>query len=981
MMPDRWKKLDALFHEALALQGEARAAYLVKACDGDEELRAEAERLLAAHERDGTFLDAPIFVETADLAEEDHSGVPVGGRIGPYRIISRIGRGGMGEVFLTEDSRLGRKVALKVLPAAFTQDPDRVRRFEREAKAASALNHPNILTIHEIGKASTEEGGAHYIVSEFVEGETLRARIERGTLSLEEVSAIADQIAGALGVSHQAGIIHRDIKPENVMLRPDGLVKVLDFGLAKLTEERQGDKETEGQGENSLVPLSPPLPVSTTPGMVMGTVNYMSPEQVRGLRVDHRTDLFSLGVMMYEMIAGRRPFEGATASDVIAAILQSEPPPIGRLRPGLPPELEQMVARMLAKDREARPGSAAALRAALQRLQRKLTEEEESFAAEKTTFALSAARENLRWRRWGIAAGGAAALLLVAIVIVWRLWESEFFWRNPLAGARVERLTDFEGDEVDAAVSPDGTFIAFLSDRDGRFDAWVSQIGSGEFVNLGNGRFPTTTPIRLLLNRVGFSGDGTQVWIQEGQGLGPWAVWLAAPIGGAPHPFLAGGMEPAWSPDRSRIVYHTFAPGDPIFIADRSGSNPKQIFVEGQGGHCHYLRWSPDGRFIYFVRGIASTEEMDIWRIPVTATGATDEAERITRHNARVAYPAWLDSRTLIYSATAEDGSGHWLYALDVERRIPRRVSSGVTEQYLSVAVASTRPRRLIATVAIPSAGLWTVPVSDRVQTEAAASRFAVSTTRALGPRFASDSLFFLSSRGGGDGLWKREKGAARELWKGNEGGVVAPPAISPDGSRVCFSVRKQGRAGLYVMNADGANVRVLSETLDVRGAAAWSPDGKWIVIAASEREGTRVFKVPVDGGAPVRLVDTFSYNPIWSPDGRFIIYSQPLHGGTSVIKAVTPDKAPFPMPDIQVLYTAAAPYRFAPNQNALIVLQGFEPQNFYQVDLETGAQRQLTDLKPGFLIHSFDVSPDGRQLIFDRLRYNSDIVMMDLAR
>ena len=237
MTPEQWKKLDALFHEALELEKEARAAHLAKVCGDDERLREEAERLIAAHEREGDFIEAPIFAETTASTADDLNQSPVGRRIGPYRVISLLGRGGMGEVFLAEDTRLERKVALKILPGAFTQRPDRLRRFEREAKAASALNHPNILTIHEIG----ESDGAHYIVSEFVEGETLRDQMRRGPLSLTAALDVARQVAGALAAAHAAGIVHRDIKPENVMARPDGLVKVLDFGLAKLTEMRIAD--------------------------------------------------------------------------------------------------------------------------------------------------------------------------------------------------------------------------------------------------------------------------------------------------------------------------------------------------------------------------------------------------------------------------------------------------------------------------------------------------------------------------------------------------------------------------------------------------------------------------------------------------------------------------------------------------------------------------------------------------------------------
>ena len=287
-------------------------------------------------------------------------------------------------------------------------------------------------------------------------------------------------------------------------------------------------------------------------------------------------------------------------------------------------------------------------------------------------------------------AGVAAVAVLVAAGGVWRLWQQDYFWQNPLADATVERLTDFEGEEVDAAISPDGKFMAFLSDRDGPFDAWISQIGSGEFVNITKGRF------QLMNNpntrSAGFSGDGAQVWFMQQVSARPlrWTSWIAPALGGAPRTFVEGGLDPIWSPDGKNVVYHTNDLGDPIFIADRNGSNPRQIFVAPPGVHGHYLTWSPDGRFIYFVRGILPTEEMDIWRIPVSPSEAAAAPERITSHNARVAYPAWLDARTLIYSATAEDGSGQWLYAIDVEHRIPHRVSSGIAEQYLSVACQSS---------------------------------------------------------------------------------------------------------------------------------------------------------------------------------------------------------------------------------------------------------------------------------------------------
>jgi Tol biopolymer transport system component len=410
---------------------------------------------------------------------------------------------------------------------------------------------------------------------------------------------------------------------------------------------------------------------------------------------------------------------------------------------------------------------------------------------------------------------------------------------------------------------------------------------------------------------------------------------------------------------------------------NRDGGQPKQIFVDKPGAHCHYQIWSPDGRYIYFVRGFPPNE-MDLWRIP--ADGG--EPERMTHHNSKVGYPTFLDNRTLIYSATAEDGSGLWLYEMDLEKRIPHRMTFGV-DQYLSVSAAvgpDGRATRLVATVANPIGELWTVPISDQMADESAVHRFTLPLTRAVAPRFGPRYVVFLSSKGGADSLWKTQDGETVELWQGSEGGVIAAPTVSPDGLRICFSIRRQGRNGLYVMNADGTNARPLAASLNVRDAPSWSPDGKFIAVAADEGEGSRLFKVPVDGAAPVRLLDGLSRLPVWSPDGSFILYSEPVQGSENEIKAVTPDKQPHPMHELSI--PRGDRYRFMPGGKQVVGLFGRYPhQNFWIVDLTTGQRRQLTNLKSGDSIGSFDVSPDGRQILFDRVRQNSDIVLIDLAR
>ncbi len=368
MTPEAFDQIEQLYHAALALEPQRRAAFLSEACGADEGLRRQVERLLAGHERAGDFLNAPVAAVPELLAQASSRDLS-GRRLGHYRVISLLGRGGMGEVYLAEDLLLERKVALKLLPAEFTADAERVRRFEREAKAASALNHPNILTIYEIGEAATEDGDVHFIATEFIAGCTLRQLLRDRRLSLGEALDVAAQVASALAAAHASGIVHRDLKPENVMVRPDGLVKVLDFGLAKSVRRRPAQPIQIGAQIPAQVPEQ--VKTDTEPGAVMGTVSYMSPEQARGMEVDARTDIFSFGILLYELLAGSQPFTGASASDVMAEILKTEPAPLAEAAPGTPRELERIVSRALRKDREERYPTGAEMLAELKSLKQK----------------------------------------------------------------------------------------------------------------------------------------------------------------------------------------------------------------------------------------------------------------------------------------------------------------------------------------------------------------------------------------------------------------------------------------------------------------------------------------------------------------------------------------------------------------------------------------------------------------------------------
>src|SRR6184192_4322133 len=341
MTPAQLETIEEIFHAALDQKPDQVARFVDTACAGDELLRRKVEALLASHQQAGSFIETSAIGVATRIIESEQADLLVGQTFGHYKISKRIGSGGMGEVYLATDVTAGRKAALKLLPMRFTGDSNRLKRFQQEARAVVALNHPNILTVYEIG----EDHSIHYIASELIEGETLRDRLTRGPMQLSEAVDIAIQVASALAAAHQAGIVHRDIKPENIMLRPDGYVKVLDFGIAKLAEQEL--PATMPRDEALLL-------VETNLGSILGTVRYMSPEQACGEHVDQSTDIWSVGVVLYEMVTGQTPFTGDTPGEVMSSILKKEPPPLTSYFAHTPAELQQIITKALRKDREER---------------------------------------------------------------------------------------------------------------------------------------------------------------------------------------------------------------------------------------------------------------------------------------------------------------------------------------------------------------------------------------------------------------------------------------------------------------------------------------------------------------------------------------------------------------------------------------------------------------------------------------------------
>jgi Tol biopolymer transport system component len=569
-----------------------------------------------------------------------------------------------------------------------------------------------------------------------------------------------------------------------------------------------------------------------------------------------------------------------------------------------------------------------------------------------------------------------AAVVAVGVIgaVLW-LRQTEYFWKNPIANARFLTITDFEGVGDAAALSRDGHFVAFLSNRDGQTDVWLTQVGSGEFHNLTHGSMPGLS--NPLIRNPAFSPDGSLVtfWSRKenGSSEGEINIWAVPTLGGEPKLYLQDVGEFDWSRDGSRLAYHTPGPGDPMYVSNTGNrTEARQILSAPAGQHCHFPLWSPDSEFIYFIQG-SLPDKLDIWRIP----SGGGSPERITFHNGRVTHPVFLNHNTIAYLATDTDGSGPWVYSVNVNRRISHRLTFG-PERYTSLA-ASVDGRRLVATLATSIGSLWRVDLADLTRSNPAA--ISLTTSSGFAPRLGPDYLLYASTTGERVSIWKIANGATKELWNRQGAISVGGPAISADGRSVAFAVKQRDRTLLYVMQTDGTGARVISDSLELVGDLTWAPDGKSITVAVNEDGVPHIFGIFLDQRTATPLVHEYSLNPSWSRDGRFVVYSGPDIGTTFAIKAANPDSSPHSLPSIK-LARGARHIAFLADGRSIAMLRGdLQHKDLWSIDLKTGSQRQLTRLAPDFDVRDFDISPNGRELVLERVQERSSVVLLDLSQ
>jgi eukaryotic-like serine/threonine-protein kinase len=916
MTSGRWLQVEELFHSALDRAPRDRAAFLDAACAGDRALRLQVEGLLESFDEAGDFIEKPVLDDA--LYSSAKTPLPsesiIGHMVGNYEILSLIGAGGMGEVYLARDARLDRQIALKLLPAQFTADPAQVRRFEREARAASALNHPNIITIHDIDR----EGDTHFIATEYVQGSTLREIIEREKMEAPEALGIAAQIAGALAAAHAAGIVHRDIKPENVMVRRDGLVKLLDFGLAKPVE-RDGEWGV-GSGEWGAgiapFPHSPfpiphsPLPPSqmTDPRMLMGTLAYLSPEQARGGKVDHRTDIFSLGVVLYEMVAGTRPFGGETPSEALDAILNLAPEPVAVGHP----RLEYIIKRSLAKDREARYQTASEMQADLQRLAGELA----SFSVDMKFFQR---RLPALWRsrraKAAWAFGGTAAL-----VATWFFSPPRNAKSPPAPATRISarstRITHQDGAELFPSLAPDGRSLAYASRATGDWDIYLREMGGEKIRNLTENCDEDDT-------QPAFSPDGE--WIafrsqREGGG-----VFVMSATGESVRRLTPAGhyYHPAWSPDGQEVLCTRENVADP---AERTAGQRKlwAFTVDGKerlitSDDAAQPQWSPHGRRIA-CWGSRQKTQRDIWTMPSHGGEPVD----VTNDEHLDWNPVWAPDGKYLYFLSDRAG-GMKLFRVAVDEESGKvsgeieRISTpeGYAIRHLSfarngdLAYAALMQRRTLHKTAFDPA-LGVVEGEPR--------------------QFATGSL------------------------------LLDDPDISPDGQWVACRNLREGQENILLLRSDGAGEpRALTNDAYKDRGPRWSPDGRRLAFYSNRSGAWEIWTIKSDGGDKQRLTFTEGANvyfPIWSPSGDRLVYTR--RGGLPfVIEVNRPlhERQPQPLFSLDEAEMAfwprdwsadgrklAGDWRKRLNDQPLMGLYSFPSRGFELLDISGTALSWLND-------------------------------------
>jgi len=880
----------------------------------------------------------------------------IGKTISHYRILEKLGEGGMGVVYKARDTNLDRFVAIKVLPAEKVADLERKQRFVQEAKAASSLNHPNIITIYDIGQAD----GIAFIAMECVLGKTLDRLIPRHGMRLNEALKCAVQIADALARAHSSGIVHRDLKPGNIMVNEHGLVKVLDFGLAKLTE-------STSVGEDEPTRTMRP---TTEDGKIVGTVAYMSPEQVEGKKVDARSDIFSFGSVFYEMVTGGPAFHGGTKASTLAAILKDNPRPAGQLVEGLPREVEKLISRCLRKEVNQRSQHMDDVKIALQELK----EESDS----EVLGTADASRPNPRRRLLWVLS--VAAALVVAMVGVWLLRSKKDV---PDARLVAVPLTSYPGNEDGPSFSPDGTQVAFAwnGEKQDHWNIYVKQIGVEPPYRLTNDPGMDYSPA--------WSPDGRLIAFLRQVSAGKTAIMLMPQRGGSERILaeiggdvqgLAYGPFLCWTPDSKWLVVPTSTTGQRgwglhLFSKETgeqrllTNSPSKEI-----GDTAPAV--SPDGRTLVFSRVSPDYYNVTLWLLHLgegyKPLGKEEEIQtgQLTNIGA-----AWLPGGgEFVFSSGT--GTDIGLSRITASKgALPRRISLDVSAPFTPA--ISQLGNRLAFMTQKEDLNIWRIDLKEPGQKPGLPSRFIASTQAELYPAYSPDSrrIAFMSQRSGTDEIWicDSDGSNATQLTSLAEAAIYGP-SWSPDSQNIAFTAAQKGmKEDIYVINANGGALRRLTTDPAEDKWPYWSHDGKWIYFSSTRSSREEIWKMPSSGGEALQLTRNSGDLPEESADGRFLYYMKGWPDAVSVWKASVDGSH-----EVKILGSVHSQGQWAVEKDGIYFFKtpdkiGHSDLSFYE--FATGLIRKVVTIQRP--VNRLAVSPDGRTILYPQSDESGSVLML----